>query len=98
MVTKLFLGGRKLNISLAFISQSYFKVVKTITLKATYYFIIKLPSQREPQQIASNHLSDTKFKDFMNLYKDYSKKVFLSLVKDTTLLSDNPLRFKKKLL
>ena len=47
MGTELFLRGRKLNIWLFFISQSYFKVPKTIRLNATYYFIIKIPNKRE---------------------------------------------------
>ena len=66
-VTELFLRGRKLNISLVFISQSYFKVPKTIRLNATHYFIMKIPNKRELQQIASNHSSDIDFKDFMKL-------------------------------
>ena len=47
-VTELFLRGRKLNISLVFISQSYFKVPKTIRLNATHYFNMKIPNKREP--------------------------------------------------
>ena len=42
VVTELFLRGRKLNISIVFISQSYFKVPKTIRLNATHYFIMKI--------------------------------------------------------
>ena len=41
ILTELFLRARKLNISLAFISQSYFKVPKTIRLNAIQYFIKK---------------------------------------------------------
>ena len=41
IVTELFLRGRKFNISLVFITQSYFKVPKTIRLNATHYFIMK---------------------------------------------------------
>ena len=55
IVTELFLRGRKLNISLLFISHSYFKVPKTIRLNATHYFIMKIPKKRELQQIVSNH-------------------------------------------
>ena len=66
-VTKLFLTGINLNISL-FISQSYFKVPKTIRLNATHYFIMKSPKKKELQEIASNHSSDTSFKDFVKLY------------------------------
>ena len=66
-VTELFLRGRKLNISLVFISQSYFKVPKTIRLYVTYYIIMKKPKEREFQQVGSNHLPDIEFKDFMNV-------------------------------
>ena len=41
MVTELFLRGRKLNISLVFISQSYFKVPKTTRQNAGHYFIME---------------------------------------------------------
>ena len=58
---------------------------------------MKIPNKRELQQIASN-LSDNDFKDFMKLYKDYTKEPYLFLVNDTTLSSDNPLRFRKNLL
>ena len=67
-VTELFLRGRKLNISLAFISQSYFKVPRTMRLNATHYFIMKISNKRELQQIASNHSLDIDFKGFMKLY------------------------------
>ena len=50
IVTELFLRGRKLNISLVFILQSYFKVPNTIRLNATHYFIMKIPNKRELQQ------------------------------------------------
>ena len=73
IATELFLRGRKLNISLIFISQSYFKVPKTIRLNTTHYFIMKIPSKRELKQIASNLSSEIDFKDFMKLYKEYTK-------------------------
>ena len=48
-VTELFLRGRKLNISLVFISQSYFKVRKTIRLNVIHYFIMEISNKRELQ-------------------------------------------------
>ena len=84
-VTEFFLRGRKLNISLAFISQSDFKGLKTIRLNATHYFIMKIPNKRELQQTASNHFSDMGFKDFMKIYKNYAKESYSFLVNDTTL-------------
>ena len=62
--------GRKLNISLVFILQSYFKVPKDIRLNAAHYFTMKIPNKRKLQQIAWNHWSDIEFKDFMKPYKD----------------------------
>ena len=42
-VSKLFIKGRKLNISLVFISQSYFRVLK---LNVTHYFVLKIPKKK----------------------------------------------------
>ena len=89
IVTELFLRGRKLNNSLVFISKSYFKVPKVLRLNPTHYFIKKIPKKRELQRIASNHSSDTGFKNFMKLYKEYTKEPYSFLVSDTTLSSDN---------
>ena len=97
IVTESFIRGRKLNISLAFITQSYFAVPKNIRLNSTYYFIMKIPNQRELYQIAFNHLSDIDFQDFMNLYKKCTAKSHSFLVIDATLASDNPVRFRKNL-
>ena len=60
-------------------SQFCFKVPKTIRLNATHYFIMKIPNKRGLQQISSNHLSDINlpdFKDFMKLYKDFTKEPY----------------------
>ena len=98
IVTELFIRGRKLNISIVFITQSYFKVPKDVRLNSTHFFIMKIPSKRELQQIALNHSSDINFKDFMKIYKKYTKDSYSFLVNDTTLQSDDPLRFRNNLL
>ena len=68
-VTEIFIRGRKLNISLVFITQSYFKVPKDVRLNTTHVFIMKIPNKIELQQIAKSHSSDIDFKDFINIYK-----------------------------
>ena len=65
IVTELFIRGRKLNISLVFITQSYFKVPKDVRLNSTHFFIAKTPNKREPREIAINHSSDIATKDFI---------------------------------
>ena len=51
IVTELFIRGRKLIISLVFISQSYFKVPKDARLNTTHFLISKIPNKRELQQL-----------------------------------------------
>ena len=97
-VTELFIRGRKLNISIVFITQSYFKVPKDVRLNSTHFFIMRIPNKRELQQIALNHSSDIDFKGFMQIYKKCTDKPYSFLVNDTTLPSDDPLRFRKNLL
>ena len=70
IVIELFIRGRKLNISLVFIRQSYFKVPKDVKLNTTHFFIAKIPNKRELQQIETNHSSDISTKDFINIYKE----------------------------
>ena len=70
IVTELFIKGRKLNISIVFITQSYFKVSKDVRLNSTHFFIMKISNKIELQQIALNHSSDIDFKDFLKFIKN----------------------------
>ena len=94
IVTELFIRGRKLNISLVFNTQSYFKVPKDVRLNTTHFFITKIPNKRELQDIAQDHSSDISTKHFINIYRECTSKPFSFLVMDTTLVSYNPLRFR----
>ena len=85
IVTKLFIRGRKLNISLVFITQSYFKVPKDVRLNTSHFFIAKIPNKRELQQIAINHSSDISTKDFVNIYRKCTAEPYSFFVNDTTL-------------
>ena len=89
IVTDLFIRGRKLNISLVFITQSYFKFPKDARPNSTHFFIMKIPKKRELQQIALNHSSDINSKDFIKIYKKCTAEANSFLVNDATLASDN---------
>ena len=97
IITELFIRGRKLNISLAFITQSHFAVPKDIRLNSMHHFIMKIPNKKELQQIASHHSLDIDFKDFMNLYRKCIAKPYSFLVIDATIALDNPLQLRKNL-
>ena len=68
VVTELLIRGRKLNISIVFFIQSYFKVPKDVRVNPTHFFIMKIPNKRELQQSALNHSSHIGFKDFIKMY------------------------------
>ena len=78
--------------------QSYFKVPKEVTLNTSHFFVLKISNKRELQKLALNHSSDIDFKDFIKIYKKCAAEPYSFLVNDSTLPSDNPLRFRKNVL
>ena len=97
IVAELFIRGRKLNISLVFITQSYFKVPRDVRLNINHFFIMKIPNKRELQQIAIDQSSNINTKDFIKIYNKCTDKPYSFLVNDTTFSSNDPLRFGKNL-
>ena len=97
IIKELFIRCRKLNISLVFITQSYFSVPKDVRLNSTHFLIMKINSKRELQNIATDHSTDFDYKDFMNIYRECTKEPYSFLSIDTTLPASNPLRFRKNL-
>ena len=97
IIKELFIRCRKLNISLVFITQSYFSVPKDVRLNSTHYLIMKINNKRELQNIAINHSADIDYKDFMKIYSGCTKEPFNFLTIDTTLPASDFLRFRKNL-
>ena len=98
IVKELFIRCRKLNISLAFITQSYFLVPKDVRLNSTHFLIMKITNKRELQNIATNRSADIDYNDFVNIYRECTRKLYSFLTIDTTLPASNSLRFRKNLL
>ena len=82
-----------MNISLCFLTQSYFSVPKDVRLNCTRYIIFKLNNKRELRNIVINHSFDIDYKDFVKIYRDCTKKNYIFLTIDTTQPVDK--RFKK---
>ena len=76
VVTEPFITGRKINTSIVFITQSYFKVPKEVRLNIMHFFIMKIPNKIEFQQISLNHSSDIDYEDFMMIYKECTAKPY----------------------
>ena len=97
IIKELFIRCRKLDISLVFITQSYFSVPKKVRLNSTHYLIMKIHKKRELQQIATNHSADIEYNDFMKIYKKCTSEPYSFLTTDTTLLANNFLSFRKNI-
>ena len=98
IIKELFIRYRKLNISLVFITQSYFSVPKEIRLNSTHYLIMKIHNKRELQNITIDHLADIDYKGFLRIYRSCTKEPYSFFTIDTTLPPDNPMRFRKNFL
>ena len=98
IIKELFIRYRKLNISLVFITQSYFSVPKDVRLNSTHYLIMKINNRKELQNIAINHSADIDYNDFVRIYRECTRKPYSFLTIDTTLPASDPLRFRKNLL
>ena len=92
IIKELFIRCRKINISLLFITQSYFSVPNS-----THYLIMRINNRKELQNIAINHSADIDYKEFIKICREYTKEPYNVLTIDTTLPSSNPLRFRKNL-
>ena len=97
ILTELFIRGRKLNISIVFITQSYFRVPKDVRLSTSHFCISEIPNKRKLQQIAINHSSDINIKDFDNFYKKCTAELYSFFVNDTSLAPNNLLGFRRNL-
>ena len=76
LTKELFIRCRKLNISLVFITQSYFSVPKDVRLNSTHYLIMKIKSKGELQNIGINHSEDIDYKDFVKIYRECTKETY----------------------
>ena len=97
-IIELFIRCRKLNISLAFITQSYFSVPKDPRLNLTHYLILKINNKRKLQNMSINHSAEFDYKDFVKTYRECAKEPINFLTIDTTSPASDRLRFRKNLL
>ena len=97
IIKELFIRCRKLNISLVFITQSYFSVPKDARLNTTHYFIMKINNRIELKNIATDYSSDIDYQDFNKMYIECTKEPYNFLTIDATLPASDLLRFRKNL-
>ena len=98
IITELLIRSRKLE-SETFLFCLLHSHISKCQINTTHFFIMKIPTKRQLQQIAINDSSDFGYyKSYIKIYKKYTAEPFSFLVNDTSLLSGNVLRFRKNLL
>ena len=93
-VEDLYIRGRKQNTSIAFISQSYFAIPKTIRLNCDYFIHTKIGSKKELTEIAKDHTTDITQEQFYGIYRTATSKPYSCLLID--LKTQNPLQKYRK--
>ena len=82
IIKELFYRGRKIHISLVFITQSYFRALKDIRLNITHYILMKICNKRELKTIAEENSGHLDYKDFLKIY-NYILKIYSFMMIDT---------------
>ena len=94
-IKEIFVRWKKLNISVVFITLSYFSVPKEVRWNSAKYLTLDIHKKRELQNIATNHPADIDYKDFMKIYRKCTSEPHCFLTIDTTLSTNDFLRCRK---
>ena len=98
IIKERFIRCGKVNISLVFITRSYFPVPEDVRLNSTHYLVMKTNNRKELQNITINHSGDIGYNNFGRIYRECTRKLHSFLTIPTTLPASDPLRFRKNLL
>ena len=83
IVKELFIRCRKVNISIVFITQSYFRTLEDAKLNSTHYILMKMGSKKELKSIAEENSGHLDFKDFLKIYNYCTKDPYSFMMVDT---------------
>ena len=83
IVKELFIRCRKLNISIVFITQSYFGTPKDARLNSTHYILMKIGNKKNLKSIAEENLGHLEFKDFLKIYNYCTIEPYSFMMVDT---------------
>ena len=83
IVKELFIRCRKLNISIVFITQSYFRTTKDARLNSTRYKLMKIGNKKELKSIGEENSGHLDFKDFLKIYNYCTREPYSFMMVDT---------------
>ena len=77
IIKELFYRARKINVSIVFITQSYFRALKDARLNSMHYILMKISNKKELKRIAEEKLGHLDYKDFLKIYNYCTKESYL---------------------
>ena len=92
IIEELFIRCRKLNISIVFITQSYFRTPKDARLNSTHCILMKIGSKEELRSIAEEKSGHLDFKDFLKMYNYCTKEPYSFVTIDARPTANIPLK------
>ena len=82
MIKELFYRGRKINISIVFITQCYFRALKDARLNSTHYILMKVGNKKELRSIAEEKSGNIDYKNFLKMYNYCTSKPYCFMTID----------------
>ena len=83
IIKELFYRARKINVSIVFITQSYFRALKDVRLNSTHYILMKIGNKKELKRIAKEKSGHLEYKDFLKMYNYCTEEPYLFMLIDT---------------
>ena len=78
-----FYRARKINVSIVFTTQSYFRALKDARLHSTHYILMKIGNKKELKRIAEEKSGHLDYKDFLKIYNCCTRKPYSFMTIDT---------------
>ena len=82
IIKELFYRARKKNVSIVFITQSYFRALKDDRLNSTHYILMKIGNKKELKSIAEEKSGNLDYKDFLKMYNYCTKEPYSFMIID----------------
>ena len=83
IIKELFYRARKTNVSIVFITQSYFRALKDVRLNSTHYILMKIGNKKELKRIAEEKSGHLGYKDFLKIYNYCTREPYSFMLIDT---------------
>ena len=83
IIKELFYRARKINVSIVFMTQSYFRALKDARLNSTHYILKKIGNKKELKRIAEEKSGHLDYKDFLKIYNYCTREPYPLMLIDT---------------